>query len=94
MYGLGGSAHIWVDGIVSAKILLKPGSNEWSQSVLSENTGTQKESCILGTPARPSRLQCSKSAELMKTDGRGPEDTDRRIRSHRSASGGRVFASI
>lgn len=30
----------------------------------------------------------------MRADGRGPEDTDRRVRSHRSASGGRVFASI
>lgn len=59
MYGLGGSVHMWVDGVVSAKIALKLGSNEWSQNVLSENTGTQREYCILGTSARPSRLPCS-----------------------------------
>lgn len=56
---LGGSAHIWVDRDMSEKIALKLGSNEWSQSVLSENTGTQREHCIPGISARPTQLQCS-----------------------------------
>lgn len=42
MYRHGGSVYLWVDRAVFAKTTLKLGSNERSQSVLSESTGHPK----------------------------------------------------